>query len=108
MDIKKVLTDMLPDNEVVPRGTLYLLDDLDAHCHYELAERLLRYFADKPGRQTISTTHNTSLVRNDVMRPDCVFKFGGDGTLSALSERTTRELRFGNNVERLLRNGEFD
>jgi hypothetical protein len=94
--------------KVLSRGTLYLLDEFDAYCHFELAEKLMRYFGTESGRQTISTTHNTSLTRNDVMRPDCIFKFGEDGSLAALSERTPRELRFGNNVERLLRNGEFD
>ncbi len=93
---------------VLSRGTLYLLDEFDAYCHFELAERLIKYFGTEAGRQTISTTHNTSLTRNDVMRPDCIFMFGRDGSLCPLSERTSRELRYGNNVERLLRNGEFD
>ncbi|MDO4538667.1 MAG: AAA family ATPase [Coriobacteriales bacterium] len=92
----------------IDSGSLCLFDDFDAHCHFEVAEKLIRYLGDDSGRQTISTTHNTSLARNDVMRPDCIFKFGQDRSLRALSERTSRELRFGNNVERLLRNGEFD
>lgn len=91
-----------------PNGRLFLLDEFDAYCHFELAERLVRYFGTASGRQTISTTHNTSLTRNGVMRPDCIFKFDTHGTLAPLSERTSRELRMGNNIERLLRNGEFD
>ena len=89
-------------------ATLYLLDEFDAYCHFELAETLIRYLGSMAGIQTISTTHNTSLTRNDVMRPDCIFKIGEDGQPKALSELTPRELRFGNNIERLLRNGEFD
>ena len=42
------------------------------------------------------------------MRPDRVFMFGGDGSLVALSGRTAREIRYGNNVERLLRKREFE
>ena len=87
---------------------MYLLDEFDAYCHFELAENLLRFFGSTPECQTICTTHNTSLTRNGVMRPDCIFKFGDDGSLRALSDRTDRELGFGSNVERLLRNGEFD
>ena len=87
---------------------LYLLDEFDAYCHFGLADKLIRYFGSVGDCQTICTTHNTSLTRNNVMRPDCIFMFGTDGSLRALSERTSRELRFGNNVERLLRNGEYD
>ena len=87
---------------------LYLLDEFDANCHFGLADKLIRYFGSVGDCQTICTTHNTSLTRNNVMRPDCIFMFGTDGSLRALSERTSRELRFGNNVERLLRNGEYD
>jgi hypothetical protein len=88
-------------------GGLLLLDEFDAHCHFGVAEKLIRYFGSVPNRQTISTTHITSLTRNDVMRPDCIFKIG-DGYLAPLSELTSRELRIGNNIERLLRAGEFD
>lgn len=94
--------------ELAPSAALYLLDEFDAYCHYELAERLVSYFGSKRGCQTIVTTHNTSLTKNSVMRPDCVFMLGGDGRLASLAERTSRELRFGNNVEKLLRNGEFE
>ena len=94
--------------EMGDQGRLFLLDEFDAYCHFEVAERLVRYFGTASRRQTISTTHNTSLTRNGVMRPDCIFKFDDRGTLAPLSERTARELRMGNNIERLLRNGEFD
>lgn len=93
--------------EMNPQGSIFLLDEFDAYCHFEVAEKLVRYFGSVAGCQTISTTHNTSLTKNNVMRPDCIFKFGSDGSIKALSERTSRELRLGNNVERLLRNGEF-
>lgn len=93
--------------EMGAEGGLFLLDEFDAYCHFGVAEKLIRYFGSVPNRQTISTTHNTSLTRNDVMRPDCIFKIG-DGYLAPLSELTSRELRIGNNIERLLRAGEFD
>ena len=83
------------------------MDEFDVYCHFELAETVIRYLGSIAGTQTISTTHNTSLTRNGLMRPDCIFKIGADGQIGALSELTDRELRFGNNIERLLRNGEF-
>lgn len=90
-----------------PRKSFVYLDEFDAYCHFEMAEKIVRFFGDSSGCQTICTTHNTSLVQNDVMRPDCVFLLSTNQTLAALSERTSRELRYGHNIEKLLRNGEF-
>lgn len=83
------------------------LDEFDAYCHFELAALLVRYFGEKRSCQTICTTHNTSLVRNDVMRPDCIFQIDA-GKIRSLADSTDREIRQGNNVEKLLRNGEFE
>jgi hypothetical protein len=97
--------------------SLVFIDGLDAYLHYEAAERLIRWFASMGTCQTICTTHNTSLVRNAVMRPDCVFEItreaSSDGTapgllIRPLADRTEREIRRVNNVEHLLRSGEFD
>lgn len=90
-----------------PQKTLVFLDEFDAYCHFEMAEKLIDFFGESTSCQTICTTHNTSLVQNDVMRPDCVFLLSAKKTLAALSDRTSRELRYGHNIEKLLRNGEF-
>jgi len=104
----RMLTGIFCALEDLPRQTLLLLDDLDSHLYYEQAERLVRLLGSNACAQAIFTARSTSLVRCDVMRPDCVFTFGADGSLDSLAQHTSRELRFGHNVERLLRNGEFD
>ncbi len=92
-----------------PMGpSLVYLDEFDAFCHFEVAEELLRYFAEKRGCQTICTTHNTSLIQNKSTRPDCVFKMGPQHPIRSLANSTDREIRKANNVEKLYRSGEFD
>lgn len=91
-----------------PQKSLCFFDEFDAYCHFEMAEELMRFFGESTDCQTICSTHNTSLVKNDVMRPDCVFLLSDDKTLASLSDRTSRELRQGHNIEKLYRNGEFN
>ena len=88
------------------RMSFYFIDEFDAYCHYEMAEKLVEYFGESSSCQTICATHNTSLVKNDLMRPDCVFLIDGAG-IRSLADRTDREIRQGNNVEKLMRGGEF-
>ena len=49
------------------------IDDFDAYLHFEATEQLVSYFGSVAECQTICTTHSTSLVKNQIMRPDCVF-----------------------------------
>lgn len=88
-------------------NAFYFIDEFDAYCHYEMAESLVRYFGESDSCQTICATHNTSLIRNGLMRPDCVFLVDRTG-IRSLADRTDREIRLGNNTEKLLRGGEFD
>ena len=57
--------------------------------------------------QTILTSHNTYIATNDLLRPDCYFILE-NGIIKALPDRTERELREGHNLEKMLRQGEFN
>lgn len=94
----------------VPRTPSFIyMDEFDAFYHYEMAEKLVRYFKLKyPKTQIILTTHNTNLMCNQLMRPDCLFILSRDGRLTALSDATERELREGHNLEKLYIGGEFE
>lgn len=83
-------------------------DEFDAFFHYELSERFVRFFQQEfPNCQVIFTTHNTNLMSNDIMRPDCLFILSSDGRLTPLNEATARELREGHNLEKMYISGEF-
>lgn len=85
------------------------LDEFDAFYHYEMAENVMRFFKKKyPNCQIILTSHNTNLMTNRIMRPDCLFILSRAGTLTALCNATQRELREGHNLEKMYISGEFE
>lgn len=90
-------------------ASLIYLDEFDAFYHYEMAENVIRFFKKKyPDCQMIMTSHNTNLMTNRLMRPDCMFILSRRGTLTALCNATTRELREGHNLEKMYISGEFE
>lgn len=90
-------------------ASLIYLDEFDAFYHYEMAENVIRFFKQKyPKCQMIMTSHNTNLMTNRIMRPDCLFILSKKGTLTALCNATQRELREGHNLEKMYISGEFE
>jgi hypothetical protein len=87
--------------------SLMFIDEFDAFYHYELAETLVELLEHIPNLQTILTSHNTNLLSNRIMRPDCYFILTGD-KLTSCANATDRELREGHNPEKLYMSGEFD
>ncbi len=89
------------------RVSFLYMDEFDAYYHYDLAEKVIREVISHDSFQAVATTHNTDLVDNGIMRPDCYLILTENG-LKSLPERTIRELREGHNLRKLLRGGEFD
>ena len=90
-------------------ASLIYLDEFDAFYHYEMAENVICFFKQKyPKCQMIMTSHNTNLMTNRIMRPDCLFILSRKGTLTALCNATERELREGHNLEKMYISGEFE
>lgn len=81
------------------------IDEFDAFYHFELSyfiiERLKSYNC-----QVLLTTHNTSIFTNDLLRPDCYYICTKDKIVNA-HNATSKELRFGHNLEKLYRGGTF-
>ena len=93
----------------VYNSSLVYLDEFDAFYHYEMSDNVVRFFKKKyPDSQIIMTTHNTNLMTNRLMRPDCMFILSRKGTLTALCNATERELREGHNLEKMYISGEFE
>ncbi|MCD8118284.1 MAG: ATP-binding protein [Lachnospiraceae bacterium] len=89
--------------------SLMYLDEFDAFYHYEMSDNVIRFIKKKyPRCQVIMTTHNTNLMANKLMRPDCVFILSRSGKLTALCNATERELREGHNLEKMYISGEFE
>lgn len=83
------------------------MDEFDAFYHFELARNIINYIVALDNVQAIFTTHNSYLASNAVLRPDCYFLLQ-NGTLKSFADSTERELREGHNIEKMLRNGEFN
>lgn len=83
------------------------VDEFDAYYHFELAEMIVTMLSERNDFQSILTSHNTNLLTNRLMRPDCYFILTPD-RICSLINATDRELREGHNLEKLYMNGEFD
>ena len=85
------------------------LDEFDAYYHYEMSEKLVKYLIENyPHTQIVMTSHNTNLISNAILRPDCYLILSQDGRLTPLCDATNRELREGHNLEKMYISGEFE
>ncbi len=89
--------------------SMLFFDEFDAFYHYEMSENVVKFFKEKYSEcQIIMTTHNTNLMTNRLMRPDCLMILSRQGVLTALCDATERELREGHNLEKMYISGEFE
>ena len=89
------------------KTTFIFIDEFDANYHFELSEKIVTLLEEHFDCQVVLTSHNTNLLSNSIMRPDC-FLILSNGKLTPICEATTRELRQGHNLQKLYKNGEFD
>ena len=90
----------------IATASFVFTDEFDAFYHFELAEKILR-LAMQQDVQMLLTSHNTNLLSNKVMRPDCYFILTKN-RITSFANATKRELREGHNLEKLFISGEFD
>ena len=57
--------------------------------------------------QIIVTTHNTDLMNNDLMRPDCYFVLTNE-KIDSLNRLTDNDLRFAHNLQKMFKAHAFD
>lgn len=86
--------------------TFIYIDEFDAYYHHELAETVVEKLKELPA-QIILTTHNTTIMTNELLRPDCYFIMSKN-SISPLSQIVDKDLRFGHNIEKMYRAGAFD
>ncbi len=78
--------------------TFAYMDEFDAFYHHALASNILNKIAHS-SCQTIMTTHNTGVMSNDLLRPDCYFIL--DKTIKPITALTGKELRKAHNLEKI-------
>lgn len=74
------------------------IDEFDAFYHHALASTIVEKITTSKA-QTIMTTHNTGVMSNDLLRPDCYFVL--DKKISPLTALTEKELRKAHNLEKI-------
>ncbi len=85
---------------------LLFLDEFDAYYHYDLSRFVVDKLKEIDNVQVMFTTHNTNLLTNKILRPDCYFILS-DNKIISLPNATKRELREGHNLEKLYIGGDF-
>ncbi|MBW3517899.1 ATP/GTP-binding protein [Flavobacterium sp. NKUCC04_CG] len=81
------------------------IDEFDAFYHHSLSALIINKLKET-GVQFILTTHNTAVITNDLLRPDCYFLMSKHNILS-LSKSTSKELREAHNIEKMYKAGSF-
>lgn len=87
-------------------ASFVFIDEFDAFYHFRLAASVCRRLFSLDA-QVFLSSHNTFLTQNDLLRPDCNFLLK-DNEVRPLCNCTDKELRFGNNIEKLYRGGTFN
>lgn len=93
----------LKENNTVP---FLFIDEFDAFYHHSLSTLIVEKLKET-GVQFILTTHNTSIMTNDLLRPDCYFTMTKQQVCS-FSNSTPKELREAHNIEKMYKSGSFN
>ena len=86
-------------------ATFVFIDEFDAFYHFKLSFEVCKLLFGLDCQVFVSS-HNTYLMTNDLLRPDCNF-IVHDNKIKALCDCTVKELRFGHNIEKLFRGDTF-
>ncbi|WP_392448105.1 ATP/GTP-binding protein [Capnocytophaga canis] len=89
----------------VNKVSFVFIDEFDAFYHHELSELVVEELK-KTGVQFVLTTHNTSVMSNDLLRPDCYFIMNKE-RIASLPYLTDKELREGHNLEKIYKANGF-
>ncbi len=82
------------------------IDEFDAFYNYSISEAIIKLLLQL-NCQVILTTHNTALMTNGLLRPDCYFLMFKD-RIKPLSSLIDKELREAHNLEKMYKAGVFD
>jgi len=87
------------------RVTLLFIDEFDAFYHHTLSSLIVNMIKSIHA-QAILTTHNTSIISNELLRPDCYFLMR-DNAINSLANCTVKDLREAHNIEKMYKAGAF-
>lgn len=81
------------------------IDEFDAFYHSDAARRVVDTLK-RLDVQVLLTTHDQTIMDNDLLRPDCYFTLG-NGKIAAFSEMTEKDIRSAHNLQKMYAGGMF-
>lgn len=90
----------------IAEASFVFVDEFDTFYHFDLAFKVCKMLFECECQLFLSS-HNTYLMTNDLLRPDCNFILD-QNLIKPLYKCTDKELRFGHNIEKLFRGGTFN
>ena len=91
----------------IDKCSFLYVDEFDAFYHTDLAKAIIRKIIEIPNVQAVITSHNTDLMSNDLLRPDCIFKLE-DNRIKPFSGLTDKSLREAHNLQKMYKAGAFN
>ena len=88
-----------------PNPSFVFIDDFGCNFSHAFSQKVFKDFTARP-YQMLFATHDTGLLDHELTRPDCVLLMTGD-IVRPLSSRFPKEIRKGNNLEKMFREGNF-
>ena len=89
------------------KASFVFIDEFDAFYHTDLALSVVKLLIKEKGEQVVVSTHNTDIISNEILRPDCYFELG-DNKLLPLYQKTTKALRQAHNLQKMYKAGAFN
>lgn len=101
---------MLSMIEIIRKGKLLIVDEIDTSLHTQLVEFIIGMFNDSEHAQLIYTTHNTHLLNTDFQRRDQVYFVNKreDGSSDLYSLFDFKDFRDTLDMEKAYLQGRFD
>ena len=85
------------------------IDEFDAYFHYSLSKFILeKLFSNDNIKQVALSSHATSLIDNEILRPDCYFVLNDKGKIKQFSEITDKKIEEYHNIEKMYRTEVFE
>ena len=83
------------------------IDEYDAFYHFDLALSWVGLLKKNRDCQIVLSTHNTDLLSNDLLRPDCYYEIK-DGKIKSLADLTDKDIRKAHNLQKMYKAGVFN
>lgn len=82
------------------------IDEFDAFYHTELSVSIIRKLMTEKNIQIVFTSHNTDIISNELLRPDCYFILR-DNKIQPFCDLTDKALREAHNLQKMYKAGAF-